>query len=269
MHSFVMYSSIPWNMTTHRTTRPWSTNPYGCLRHISAESQSSLNEWLGRSVVFSLGFYWPKSTNDEILSMNVNNLSILHHTDINDQADRRIILRCPHNNVIISQNFVLALISAWRTVTVHDNPFLWKRSTKWREVWLRVFSLGHPRRELTVLAAAAAAPIYRVHQLNPMTFELDDSDLLTVTSQLRVCDISWLQVLLSIKCTSWMSYVFRWFDYWVLSSRCPQDCSRSWHDGHSSYSSWLHLAKRRCVTSMCSTFRSHIDGGCVLKLQLR
>ena len=43
------------------------------------------------------------------------------------------------------------------SITVHENPRVWKQTTRWRSVWLRVASLGHPRRDLAALASAAAA----------------------------------------------------------------------------------------------------------------
>ena len=57
---------------------------------------------------------------------------------------------------------------------------MWKRTTRWRGVWLRVASLGHPRRALTALAGAAA--VWHGHQLIPMMFsaDLDFSDLLAL-----------------------------------------------------------------------------------------
>ena len=70
----------------------------------SAEPQSPLNAWFGRSSVFSLGTWPLKSTDSELLSIkHERTVHLLHHAHVSDQADRRSILRRHHNNVIIYQ----------------------------------------------------------------------------------------------------------------------------------------------------------------------
>ena len=102
-----------------------------------AEPQSPLTTWLWRSIVFSLA----------ALAINLNGLRVavkqgeksfpmLHHADVSDQADRRIVLR-----------------------RHHQCPHLPRTSC-----WLRV---GYPRRDLAALATAAAV-VWHGHQLTPL-----------------------------------------------------------------------------------------------------
>ena len=62
-----------------------------------------------------------------------------------------------------------------------------KRTTRWRDVWLRVVSLGCPQRDLAALGTAVAAAVWHGHQLTPMTFSavLSCSDLLALIRQPR------------------------------------------------------------------------------------
>ena len=62
---------------------------------------------------------------------------------------------------------------------------MWKRTTRWRDVWLQIIILGSPQRDMTALAAAA---VWYGHPLIPMTFSavLDVSDLHALIRQLSL-----------------------------------------------------------------------------------
>ena len=141
---------------------------------------------------------------------------MLQLADANDLADRRIILGCHHNSVIYEElcaghKPIRQEIDVWETVTVHDNPLAWRRTTRWRSVWLRVASLGHSRRDSAALATAAAgvaAAVWHVHQLIPMTsyVNLDCSDLLALICQPRAPWHLRASSSLAHQCTPWMSH---------------------------------------------------------------
>ena len=114
------------------------------------------------------------------------------HADIGDQPHRRTILCRHHSSAIIfpkphvGHEPIRQEIDVRRTVTVHDNPLSWKRTTRWRGV------------AALATATAAAAAFWHSHQLNPMTFsaDLDCSDLLDLE-----------KVLFNINVLPWMSHV--------------------------------------------------------------
>ena len=143
----------------------------------SAKSQSPLNAWLGRSIVFSLGTWPPKSTDSELLSTTAKSLSIrctmLTSVTKLAVASSSAVSSSTRNFVLSTNQFVKK--STWEELYLSMTIRLReKRTTRWRGVWLRVASLGHPRRALAALATAAAvaAAVWHGHQLIPSRFLL-------------------------------------------------------------------------------------------------
>ena len=62
---------------------------------------------------------------------------------------------CSKNFALTTNQLVRQEIDVWKTVTVHDNPLQWKRTTKWRGIWLRFGVTWLPSLPLLLLSAVA------------------------------------------------------------------------------------------------------------------